>query len=287
MTKEEILALSEKAAEVGIKILPEADFNNLLSSKAAEVTRETATKLEKTVEEITGLKKAANEKYYDYVARVLSDLAKIKQHYDSVKEKDYDKVLQAKEAALEALRRELSEKENHFKQQLSQIEQKAFDKQVESFFKQAVSEFKTRAKKFDGLNTSELIEVKAKTAFPEIMKKYVPVRDEESGELVGFVEQGTTPDKSFVLREQKSGRVLGFSDFLESYLKDLVVPPTMRNVQGTGTQASRAALINDLVYKDRDAILEGIKRAGLNPLAADGQQMLFQILTEKKKRGIK
>lgn len=286
MTKEEILSLQEKAEQFGLKIMPESDLNNLLASKAAEVTRETATKLESTVEQITGIKKAANEKYYDYTARVLSELAAVKQDYESVKGKDWDKVLQAKEEALEQLRKELQSKDEAFKQQLTQFEQKAFNKQVENLFSQAVSEFKGRAKKFDGLNTTELVEVKAKAAFSEILSKYTPVRDEETGDFIGFVETGTTPDKAFILRDQKSGRVLGFSDFLENPLKDLVTPPTARTVQGTGANASRAAAINSLVYKDQAGIIEGIRAAGLDPLSAAGQQMLQQIFQEKRKLGI-
>lgn len=286
MTKDEILALSDKAAELGIKILPENDLNNLLASKAAEVTRETATKLESTVEQITGVKKAANEKYYDYTARVLQELAAVKQDYESVKGKDYDKVLQAKEEALEQLRRELQSKDETFKRQLSEFEQKAFNKQVEGYFSQAVSEFKARAKKFDGLNTADLVEVKAKAALSDILSKYTPVRDEQTGDFLGFVETGTTPDKAFIARDQKTGRVLGFSDFLESHLKDLVTAPTVRQVQGTGASASRAATINSLVYKDQAGIIEGIKAAGLNPLGADGQKMMQEIFAEKRKLGI-
>lgn len=286
MTKEEILNLKENAAELGLHILQDSELNNLLGKAADDVTRNIAQKLEESIFQASGVKKRQNEKYFAYAERVLKELVSVKEEYENIKGKDWDKVLQTKEQQLESLRKEIAEKEQQHKHQLAEFEQRAFQKQVKSYFEQAVSEYKNRPKKIEGMDVTDLIEVKSKVAFTELMEKYTPVQDEETGDFVGFVEAGTAPEKAFVLREPKSGRVLGFVDLLEPFLKDLVTPATARVLQGRGLKEEKAAIINDLMYKDKESIVDALKARGYNLLEAEGQNLLHQIFVQKRKMGI-
>jgi hypothetical protein len=285
MDKTQILALKEVAEKEGIYILTEKEYNDALEARAGEVTRTTANKLEETVSQITGLKKNTNERYFDFVARALQDFKKKADEYESLKGKNYDQILQKKEADLEALRAELAAKESEFQKQLLQREQDAFNKEVKRAFENAVKDFTLRAKKLDGLNTAEIVSLKAERAYNDILSKYDPVRD-DSGGFVGFVEKGQAQIPDLVLRDPKTKRVLGFEDFLTDPLKDLVTPAQQRQVSGNGNGAEKITLVKSLVYADPESVPDKLKAMGIMPNTREAYELMVSIARERKQLGI-
>ncbi len=259
MTKDEILALKEKAEAAGVAILSKEDYNNHLAAKAAEVTRTTAEKLEQSVFGLSSVPKLPNEKYFDYVERVLKLGQEAKAELETVKGKNLDQILVAKDNQLAELRAALAGKDAEYGQKIEEINAQAFQKDVKRAYQQAVASLAARAKKIEGVNTPEIVAMKAELAFKGILEKYQPVKD-ANGEIVGFVDAGQPADTSYVKREATTGRALDFSDFLAPELKDYITAPGQRVVPGVGND-NQAAAIDAMLHATMEQVFAHLRAA--------------------------
>lgn len=283
-TKEELLAVRDTAKSLGVILLDEQEYNNQLAAKAAEVTRSTALAIETSVFELSGVQKQPNEKYYDYVARVVKAGQEVKSELETIKGKGYDQILQTKDAQLEELRGKVAAKDQEYVAKIDEVKRAYFEKDVKQAFNQAVNTLASRAKKIDGVNVPEIVNMKATLEFSRILAENKPVTD-EAGNIVGFVGPDQPADKAYIKRETATGRALDFADFLAPVLKDYIMPPGQRTVQGLGSDG-QAAVMNSLLHATPAQVMATMKQSGIDIGSQQGQEFIRKLEKVKKANGI-